>query len=109
MPETSHATVRTYNQRRWNHTDPQILHRKAQRMQKADPSRIYTAPSAHTGTITDLFLEAAWGPAKMFFEPTLLVYNSYLALIYGLFYLWFESFPLIFVEVSWRDKYQGEY
>jgi len=36
----------------------------------------------------------------MFFEPTLLVYNSYLALIYGLFYLWFESFPLIFVEVS---------
>ena len=50
-------------------------------------------------TVLDLLREAAWDPIKLFPEPTLMVYNSYLALIYGLFYLFFESFPIVFVEV----------
>jgi hypothetical protein len=50
--------------------------------------------------VLHLLREAAWDPIQLFMEPTLLVYNSYLSLIYGLFYLWFENFPVIFVQVS---------
>ena len=56
MPETSHATVRFVEQEDGRRADLQILHRKAQRMQKADPLRIHTAPGAHAGTITELLL-----------------------------------------------------
>lgn len=69
------------------------------RLQRADKSRTYVLATGKGATVLHLFREAAWDPIKLFLEPTLLVYNSYLALIYGLFYLWFESFPVIFVQV----------
>ena len=34
-----------------------------------------------------------------FTEPICFLLNLYLALIYGLLYLWFESFPLVFLEI----------
>ncbi|WWC99974.1 hypothetical protein V866_006883 [Kwoniella sp. B9012] len=43
--------------------------------------------------------EALIKPFVLFFDPILLVYNSYLALIYGLLYIWFESFPVVYMEV----------
>ncbi|WWD09699.1 hypothetical protein V865_007827 [Kwoniella europaea PYCC6329] len=43
--------------------------------------------------------EALIKPFVLFFDPILLVYNTYLALIYGLLYIWFESFPLVYMEV----------
>lgn len=32
----------------------------------------------------------------MFLEPILLLLNLYIALIYGLLYIWFESFAIVF-------------
>ena len=32
-------------------------------------------------------------------EPICLCLNAYIALIYGLLYIWFESFPIVFVEI----------
>lgn len=32
-------------------------------------------------------------------EPICLCLNMYIALIYGLLYIWFESFPIVFVEI----------
>jgi len=37
-------------------------------------------------TAGDIVKETLWRPFAMFFEPTLLVYNAYLALIYGAYY-----------------------
>ncbi|KAL9070950.1 MAG: hypothetical protein Q9157_005644 [Trypethelium eluteriae] len=34
-----------------------------------------------------------------FFEPIVLILNLYIALVYSLLYLWFESFPLVFVDI----------
>ena len=74
-------------------------------------------------TPAKIMSQILWRPVVLCFEPTLLVYNTYLALIYGkssvflsgssrsihanfctgLLYLWFESFPLIFVGVHGFD------
>lgn len=35
----------------------------------------------------------------MFTEPMVFLLNLYIALIYGLLYIWFESFPIVFVEI----------
>ena len=34
-----------------------------------------------------------------FWEPILLILNLYIALVYALLYLWFESFPVVFIEI----------
>jgi DHA1 family multidrug resistance protein-like MFS transporter len=34
-----------------------------------------------------------------FTEPIVFLLNLYIALIYGLLYIWFESFPLVFTEI----------
>lgn len=34
-----------------------------------------------------------------FTEPMVFLLNLYIALIYGLLYIWFESFPIVFVEI----------
>lgn len=34
-----------------------------------------------------------------FLEPMVFLLNPYIALIYGLLYVWFESFAIIFVEI----------
>lgn len=38
----------------------------------------------------DIAKEILWRPFQLFFEPILLVYNTYLALIYGECHLWFN-------------------
>lgn len=34
-----------------------------------------------------------------FTEPMVFLLNLYIALIYGLLYIWFESFPIVFIEI----------
>jgi len=34
-----------------------------------------------------------------FLEPILFLLNLYIALIYGLLYVWFESFAIVFIEI----------
>ena len=34
-----------------------------------------------------------------FTEPMVFLLNLYIALIYGLLYLWFEAFPIVFIEI----------
>ncbi|KAI9685985.1 MAG: hypothetical protein M1822_003968 [Bathelium mastoideum] len=34
-----------------------------------------------------------------FIEPMVFLLNLYIALIYGLLYIWFESFPIVFIEI----------
>jgi len=34
-----------------------------------------------------------------FTEPMVFLLNLYIALIYGLLYIWFESFPIVFIGI----------
>lgn len=42
-----------------------------------------------------------------FTEPIVLVLNTYIALIYGIFYLWFEAFPIVFEEIHGFNLGEG--
>jgi len=78
-----------------------ILHRRMKRLQKSTGNPNLKTQAEIDGTEKSggaIAKEILWRPFVLFFEPILLVYNIYLALIYGLLYIWFESFPLIFQE-----------
>ncbi|KAH9026593.1 putative caffeine resistance protein 5 [Lactarius pseudohatsudake] len=46
--------------------------------------------------------------ALNFQEPIVLVLNVYIGLIYALLYIWFESFPIVFVGIyHWREQMVG--
>ncbi|WVQ97280.1 hypothetical protein IAU59_004391 [Kwoniella sp. CBS 9459] len=79
-----------------------ILHRRMLRLRKATGNQdlktqamIDSADRSPTKVASEILIR----PFVLFFDPILLVYNTYLALIYGLLYIWFESFPLVYVQV----------
>ncbi|PWN46852.1 MFS general substrate transporter [Violaceomyces palustris] len=47
-------------------------------------------------SLTDLVSESLYRPVALSFEPQVAFSSIYLGLVYALFYLWFESFPLVF-------------
>lgn len=84
-----------------------ILHRRAKRLQhivnregrsdtvRSRPDVVHDAKdSAKEGReiLTQVFIMSI-------FEPIILVLNLYIALIYAILYLWFESLPLVFVGI----------
>ncbi|WVR06123.1 hypothetical protein IAU60_003153 [Kwoniella sp. DSM 27419] len=79
-----------------------ILHRRMLRLQRATGNKelktqaMIDSADRSPGKIASEILVR---PFQLFFDPILLVYNTYLGLIYGLLYIWFESFPLVFTEV----------
>ena len=43
-----------------------------------------------------------------FQEPIVLVLNIYIGLIYALLYIWFESFPIVFIGIyHWKEQLLG--
>ena len=42
-------------------------------------------------------------PITLNLEPIVFLLNLYIALIYGLLYIWFESFPIVFVDIYGFD------
>lgn len=42
-------------------------------------------------------------PITLNLEPIVFLLNLYIALIYGLLYIWFESFPIVFVGIYGFD------
>ncbi|KAK1925413.1 MFS general substrate transporter [Papiliotrema laurentii] len=79
-----------------------ILHHRAARLRRLTGNtklRTQAEIEAHDRSPSSVVKEVLWRPFELFFEPTLLVYNTYLALIYGLLYIWFESYPLVFAEI----------
>jgi DHA1 family multidrug resistance protein-like MFS transporter len=48
----------------------------------------------------DLIFEALVRPFQLcFLEPIVFLLNLYISLIYGILYIWFEAFPIIFEEI----------
>lgn len=85
LPETSEAT---------------ILHRRARRLEKRDTSRVYktAADIAHREiSFYQVVQESLLIPSKItFLDPAMLFLNCYVSLVYGIYYSFFEAFPIVY-------------
>lgn len=80
-----------------------ILYRRAKRLRKLtgnDKFRCEAEIEAANMTTNEIIQIALVRPFTLnFTEPIVLVLNLYIALIYGILYIWFESFPLVFIDI----------
>lgn len=80
-----------------------ILYRRARRLRKLTGNDKLKAESEIIGesmTPKDLVLMTLVRPFTLnFTEPMVFLLNLYIALIYGLLYVWFESFAIVFIEI----------
>ena len=92
LPETSSAN---------------ILYRRARRLRALTGNdAIRCEPELAAGEMTgkDIALMCLVRPFTLTFtEPMVFLLDLYIALIYGLLYIWFESFPIVFVEIYGFD------
>lgn len=79
-----------------------ILHRRAQRVRReTGDNRYYTIgereeENQKTG---ELIKELLYRPfALIFSEPGILAFDLYIGLVYAAFYLFFEAYPIVFIE-----------
>lgn len=88
FPETSQVT---------------LLYRKAQRL-RALTGNEQIVSQGHLRAASmqpkEIAVDTLWRPFEIAFgEPVVFLINIYIALMYTLLYLWFESFPLVFVDI----------
>lgn len=80
-----------------------ILFRRAQRLRRITGNmKLLSKPeiAANAMTTGDIVRMCFVYPFTMnFTEPMVLLLNLYIALIYGLLYIWFESFPIVFMGI----------
>ena len=80
-----------------------ILYRRAKRLRQATGDKRLKSQSeidAENLTGRDIAIDVLVRPFTLNFqEPIVLLLNLYIALIYALFYLWFESFPIVFIGI----------
>ncbi|KAF2793325.1 MFS general substrate transporter [Melanomma pulvis-pyrius CBS 109.77] len=80
-----------------------ILYRRTRRLRKITGNdRLTCKPEIMAEEMTgkDIALMVLIRPISLnFTEPMVFLLNLYIALIYGLLYIWFESFPIVFVEI----------
>jgi len=88
LPETSSAN---------------ILYRKTRRLRKLTGNEnLICEPELMGESMTgkDIVMMVLVRPITLNFqEPMVFLLNLYIALIYGLLYIWFESFPIVFVQI----------
>lgn len=88
LPETSSAN---------------ILYRRARRLRKlTGNNNLKTEGELQSEQMTagSIAMMTLVRPFQLaFMEPICFCLNMYIALIYGLLYIWFESFPIVFVEI----------
>lgn len=81
-----------------------ILYRKAERL-RALTGNENIVSEGHLENknlrLHEMLIETLWRPFEVIiFEPVVLLINVYIGLIYSVMYLWFEAFPIVFVEVK---------
>ena len=88
LPETSSAN---------------ILYRRTRRLRKMtgnDKLRCQPELDAEKMTGREVVMMCLVRPFTLnFTEPMVFFLNLYIALVYGLLYIWFESFPIVFIEI----------
>ena len=81
-----------------------IIYRRTQRIRKIlnDPTRkVKCQPEIEAASLSgaEIAKMLLVRPFTMNAEPILLALNMYIALVYALLYLWFESFPIVFIGI----------
>ena len=88
LPETSSAN---------------ILYRRSRRLRKLTGNEKLICEAELAGqdqSFKDIAIMTLLRPFQLTFgEPIVFALDLYIALIYGLLYIWFESFPLVFVQI----------
>lgn len=79
-----------------------ILRRKAQRLRALTGNdKIISEGELENKHMTprEVAIDTLWRPIEIsIFEPVVLSINLYIALVYSIMYLWFEAFPIVFIE-----------
>lgn len=79
-----------------------ILLRRAQRLRKLtgnDQLRSKSEIDQAQLSFSEVLTTALLRPFRLFFEPVVAFIDIYIALVYAIFYLWFEAFPLVFTDL----------
>ncbi|EAT85845.1 hypothetical protein HBI56_144620 [Parastagonospora nodorum] len=81
-------------------SSPNIMYRRAKRLRRVTGDDRFTCEpelASEKMGAKDIVLMTLVKPITLnFTEPIVFLLNLYIALIYGLLYIWFESFPLVF-------------
>lgn len=78
-----------------------LLEAKARRLRKETGNHnLYAASEKNKPTMYQLYKVSLSRPWLMFFEPIVLLFSIYVSLLYGILYLLFVAFPIIFERVS---------
>ncbi|KAJ5769245.1 hypothetical protein N7520_003804 [Penicillium odoratum] len=90
---------------------PNILARRARRVRRITGNSQYLSESEIESKgikPVDLLFEALIRPFQLcFLEPIVLLLNLYISLIYGILYIWFEAFPIVFEELRGFNPGEG--
>lgn len=80
-----------------------LLYRKAERLRAVTGNQNITSEGEIENkkmTVSELAIDTLWRPIEIsIVEPVVLLINIYIALVYSVMYLWFEAFPIVFLEV----------
>ncbi|CAN3377005.1 hypothetical protein DIURU_002010 [Diutina rugosa] len=80
-----------------------LLARKAKRLRAVTQNpNIKSAGEIENEELTthQLLVDTLWRPIEItVLEPVVLAVNLYISLVYAIMYLWFEAFPMVFIEV----------
>ena len=104
LPETSSTNILYRRTRRLRKLtgiqtlscQPEIM---AEHMTGKEVSTTSQTPCLPLILLPQVVLIALVRPITLNLEPIVFLLNLYIALIYGLLYIWFESFPIVFVDI----------
>lgn len=84
--------------------DKTILYRKANRLRALTGNDTITSEGHIENSkfsTHEMLIETLWRPFEVIiFEPVVLLINLYIGMVYSIMYLWFEAFPIVFLEVK---------
>lgn len=79
-----------------------LLRRKAQRLRALTGNENIMSEGEIENknmTVRELAIDTLWRPFEIAFtEPVVLLIDLYISLVYSIMYLWFEAFPIVFIE-----------
>jgi DHA1 family multidrug resistance protein-like MFS transporter len=81
---------------------PTILLRRAQRLRKVTGNKTLRSQSEidqHELSASAILTEALWRPISLMRDPAVTYANVYIGLVYSVFYMFFESLPLVYEGV----------
>ncbi|KAK6455935.1 multidrug resistance protein 6 benomyl/methotrexate resistance protein [Scheffersomyces xylosifermentans] len=84
--------------------DKTLLYRKAKRLRAVTGNLNITSQGEIENsklTFNELVIDTLWRPIEIsVLEPVVLLIHIYISMVYAILYLWFEAFPIVFLETK---------